>query len=137
DGGVLDLLRVLDQLDLRVHDPRLVVEELRQVADRDVAVLVDGRRQDGAAVLAVPGGVVRAAAEERDPERGAADDHRLLALWKNSEEAAYDSGVPMSMNAKVPGSPKNPAPISDGNVSRSRETSRPSGISSSTDRWRT
>ena len=52
-----------------------MLEERRQVAAGDVAVLVDRRRQHRPAVLAVPRRVVRAPAEERDAEWRPADDH--------------------------------------------------------------
>ena len=55
-----------------------MLEEGRQVAAGEVAVLVDRGGQHGAAVLAVPGRVVGAAAEERDAKRRAADDHAIL-----------------------------------------------------------
>jgi hypothetical protein len=52
------------QLDTRVHDAVAVFEERRQVADADVAILVDGRAQDCSTVLFVPFGIVTSATEE-------------------------------------------------------------------------
>jgi hypothetical protein len=71
---MLNLRHVLDAFDLRVDDAVLVLEEGRQIAARDVTVLVNGRRQDRAAVLFVPRGIIRPAAEERDAKRCACDD---------------------------------------------------------------
>ena len=79
---VLDLADLLDVLDDRVDDAELVIEERRQLANADVAVLVDGRRQHGAAMLAIPVRVVGAAAEERDAERRAADDHLVTKEYQ-------------------------------------------------------
>src|SRR5205814_1231114 len=58
-------------------EPVAMREKWRQHPDADVAVLVDGRRQNCSAVLLEPCGVVCSASEERNPERRAADDHCL------------------------------------------------------------
>ena len=65
--------RARDALQLRVLDDQLGHEGL---VDRDVDVLVDGGRDQEAAVLAVVGRQVGAAAAERDAQRAARDDHR-------------------------------------------------------------
>src|SRR6185436_10064535 len=70
---------VADQLDLRVDHAMLVGEEWRQLAHEDVTVLVDGGAQHGTAVLLVPGGIVGAAAQQRDAIRRPRDDHRALS----------------------------------------------------------
>src|SRR5947208_17143618 len=74
-GRMLYLRRIDDVLDLRVDDPVLVLEERRQVAAGDVAILVDCRRDDAAAVLFGPRRIVGAAPDERDAKRCARDDH--------------------------------------------------------------
>ena len=51
-GRMLDLADLLHVFDDRIDDAKAMVEERRQLAHADVAVLVDGRRQHGAAVLA-------------------------------------------------------------------------------------
>ena len=57
-----------------------MVEERRQVTERNVAVLVDGKSDDLAAVLPKPRGVVRASAEKRDSKRSTGDDHFSIFL---------------------------------------------------------
>jgi hypothetical protein len=49
DGWMLDLVHVAHVLDDRVDDPEAVVEERRQLANVDVAELIDGRGQNRAA----------------------------------------------------------------------------------------
>src|SRR5579883_3511498 len=108
---MLDLFDVVHELDARVDDAVLVLEERRQVAHTDAAIFVDRHAEHGPAVLAVPDRVIRAAAEQRDPERSAADDHATLrtardralpAEWRPRALAitgsawAKLSGVPMS-----------------------------------------
>ncbi len=73
---VLDLGDVDDVFDAGIDDAVLVLEELRQVAAVDVAVLVDRGREHRAAVAPHPGRVIGAAAEERDAKGSAGDDHR-------------------------------------------------------------
>ena len=63
-GGMLNLADLLDVFDDGVDDAKAMVEERRQLADADVAVLVDGRRQHGAAVLAIPLWIIRSAPEK-------------------------------------------------------------------------
>src|SRR5688572_4651398 len=93
-----DLVDLLHQLDARIDDAVLVLEERRQLADGDVAVLVDRGAEHGAAMLAIPFRIVGAAAEQRKPERGAADDHSLEPSLKNAGASASEAGVPMTMN---------------------------------------
>ena len=86
DGGMGDLVDGLAVLHLGVDHAILVLEERRQIAAGDVAVLVDGGREDGAAVLPIPGRIVGAAAEEGDAKWGSADDHfsTLLDLCRTA-----------------------------------------------------
>ena len=63
-GGMLNLADLLDVLDDGVDDAKAMVEERRQLADADVAVLVDRRCQHGAAVLAIPLWIIRSASEK-------------------------------------------------------------------------
>src|SRR5258708_31750244 len=67
---------MLAVLNLGVHYADTVIEKRRQVATRNVTVLVDGRGQYASAVGAIPSGVVGPAPEERDPKWCPADDHR-------------------------------------------------------------
>src|SRR4051812_38048510 len=75
NGRMLDLGNFVDELDLRINDARLVLKERRQPPHRDVAILVDGGAEDRAAMLAKPSRVVGPAAEQRNAEGGAGDDH--------------------------------------------------------------
>src|SRR5438874_8980244 len=54
-----------------------MIEERRQLAHADVAVLVDSGREHRATVLAEPVRIISASAKKGHPERGAADDHLL------------------------------------------------------------
>ena len=73
---VLDVRRAGDLLGARVADPHRRVE---LAADGDVDRLVDRRGEHRAAVAAIVGRQVGAAAEEADPQRRARDDHAALA----------------------------------------------------------
>src|SRR5439155_5877826 len=77
DGGVRDLVDRLACLDLRIDDADAVLEERRQVPAGQVAIFVDSRPEDGTSVLAIPGRVVRSAAEEGDSKRCPTDNHRV------------------------------------------------------------
>src|SRR5262249_6613730 len=78
NGRVADLVHTLASFDLAVNDAQPVLEKGRQIATGQIAKLVDRRGEDRAAVLAVPRGIVRAAAEKRNAEGGTADDHGFL-----------------------------------------------------------
>src|SRR5262245_26300845 len=108
---MLDLLEIVHQLDARIDDAVLMLEEGRQPAHADVTVLVDGHAEHGAAVFAVPGRIVGPASEEGDAEGCAADDHatsragwdeRRMARASTAGASARDSGVPISMKAASP-----------------------------------
>ena len=73
--GVHNLGCLADLLDFRIDDAVLVLEERRERANGQVAVLIDGHTEHGAAMLADPIRVIRPAAEQRHPERRPADDH--------------------------------------------------------------
>ena len=75
-----DLLDLLDVLGLGVLH---LVAALEDGVDQHVDVLVDRPRDEEPAVLAVVGGQVGAAAAERDPERGSAEDdaHAGWCSW--------------------------------------------------------
>jgi hypothetical protein len=69
------MLHLVDRahaLDLRVLDDQILDE---RVVQRDVHVLVDRRRDDEAAVLAIVGRQVGATAAEGNPQRASRDDH--------------------------------------------------------------
>src|SRR5579862_420186 len=76
DGWMVDLVEGIGRFDLRVGDSVPVLEERREVAARNPAIFVDGRREDRAAVVSVPGRVIGSASEERESERSSRDDHR-------------------------------------------------------------
>src|SRR5579871_1241262 len=100
------------QLNPRIHDAGAVLEKWRQLAHADVAVFIDGRPDDGAAMLAIPVRIVGAAAEQGDAERGAADDHPALSASaaaarpergaSTSAAAASACGVPTSIKSNSP-----------------------------------
>src|SRR5579862_949084 len=75
DGGMLNFVQTIAVLDLRINDADAVFKKRREMAHGEVAILVNRRGQDGAAVFAVPGRVVRSSAKEGNPEGGSADDH--------------------------------------------------------------
>ena len=75
DGGVTDFLDLFYVFDLGIDDPVAVLEKRRQRPDGDVAILVDGKTEHGAAVFQVPLRIIGPAAEKRHTEWGAADDH--------------------------------------------------------------
>ena len=96
-GGMLDLVDRAAGLVARIDDSQPVFEERRQTPAGDVAVFIDRRGKDRAAMLAVPRRVVGPAAEERDPEGGAGDDHAGIVIVRRT-------GGPVSLNA-APGMP--------------------------------
>src|SRR4026207_2118200 len=77
NGRMLDVVNPSPILDARVDDAEAVIEKRRQVARRDVAVLVDGGGEDLSAVGAIPRRIVRSSTEERNAERCTTDDHRV------------------------------------------------------------
>jgi hypothetical protein len=97
---VLDVVDPVAVLDLRVDDADLVLEEGRQVAAAEVAVLVDRGREHRAAVLAVPGGIVGTAPEEGDHEV------RLMIMGRTGPldrktRTRHTTGVPISKAARA------------------------------------
>src|SRR5213082_3430794 len=72
---MLDLRNPINGFLLPINEAMLVVEERRQPSAADVAVLVDRRGENCAAMAAIPLRIIAPPAEERDSERGAADDH--------------------------------------------------------------
>ena len=113
DGRMADLVDRLAVLVLGVDHAEAMLEERRQVAAGQVAVLVDRRGNHRAAVLPIPRRIVGAAAEKGNPKRRSADNHGRFASWfaKKLSAAAYDSGVPMSRKRPSAGQPNNPRPI--------------------------
>jgi hypothetical protein len=84
---VSDFIDLLARLDPRIRNAQAVLEKRRQIAARQVTVLVDGGGQDATTMLAVPTGVVRAAAKKGDAERSSANYH-WRCLWGSSQRAA-------------------------------------------------
>src|SRR5258708_38818710 len=73
--GMLDLANILDVLDIGVNDTKFVIEEWRQPSHTDVAVPVKSEAEHAAAVLTVPGWIVRPSSEERHSKRCPCDYH--------------------------------------------------------------
>ena len=104
DGRMLDLADLGHRLDLGIDDLVPVLEERRQLAQGDVAVLVDRGAEHGPAMLLEPGGIVGAAAEEGDAKGRAGDDHAVApAAARTAGAAARLAGVPISMKWPVVG----------------------------------
>jgi hypothetical protein len=78
---MLDFVDFPAHLHFRIYDSPSVLKEGRQYATGDVAVFVDGSAQCAAAALEIPGGVVRAASEERYSKRRPVDDHFYQASF--------------------------------------------------------
>src|SRR6185312_12473690 len=78
DGRVSNLFDRLAGLDFAINDAEAMFEERRQVAAGEIAVFIDGGGENRAAVVAIPAGVIGAAAEERQAIRGPADDHSMI-----------------------------------------------------------
>ena len=62
----------------------MIFEEGRQVTARDIATLVDRRRQHGAAKLAEPNRIIGSSAEKRNSKWGAGYDHAITFLFSRS-----------------------------------------------------
>lgn len=57
-----------------------MVKKVREVPADNVAVFVNGRAQNRAAVLTIPKGIIGAATEERNAEWSFSDDHTMSEL---------------------------------------------------------
>jgi len=77
NGGVLNRAVLINIFNFRVRYPGVIFKKGRKVTTGDIAAFIDRRGQDGATMLAVPDGIVRASAEERDAEWSASNDHAL------------------------------------------------------------
>jgi hypothetical protein len=64
DCRMADLVDGMAILNLGIDHTDSVLEERRKVPAREVAILVDGRGKNPAAVLAIPGGIVGSTSEE-------------------------------------------------------------------------
>ena len=87
---VLDLGDFPDVLNLGINDAMPMIEKRREIATGDVAIFVDRSRENRAAVLPEPGGIVCAAAEERYSEWCSSYDH----LRNRAAGAAPSTGLP-------------------------------------------
>src|SRR5262245_17542642 len=83
-GRVLNIRDFLDVFDDRVDEAIAVLEEGRQYANADIAVLIDRGGEHGTAVLPEPLRIIGAATEKRDPKWGAADDHWARVAARNA-----------------------------------------------------
>jgi hypothetical protein len=77
DRRMRDLVRLLDALDLGINHAQAMLKKRRQISAGQIAILVDRRGQHATAMLAIPGGIIGAAPEERNPEWCPADNHGL------------------------------------------------------------
>ena len=75
DGGMLDILDLFHVFDIGIDDSVAIFEKRRQGPNGDVAILVDGKAEHGAAVFTKPLRIIGPAAEKRHSERGTADNH--------------------------------------------------------------
>src|SRR5580698_232078 len=80
---MLNLVVAVDVFNFRIRNPAVVFEKRRQIAARDVARLIDRRGKHGATMLAVPDGIVGAAAKKRDSKWGARDDHEVSKMSRS------------------------------------------------------
>jgi len=69
-----NLVGVLYVLNFGIDDAVLVIEEWGQAAASDIAILVDARCKNSAAMLQKPAGIVSATAEEGNSERSTCDN---------------------------------------------------------------
>jgi hypothetical protein len=67
-------------LNVGINDAVLVLEERGQTPAGNVAILVDGRCENGAAMFPKPSGIVSATAKEGNSERGTRDNHDFVSL---------------------------------------------------------
>jgi hypothetical protein len=75
NGWMRDLINGLTILNLRIDYTEPVLKERREVAARQVAVLIYGGSEHRATVLTIPGRIVSSTTEERDAKGCSADDH--------------------------------------------------------------
>src|SRR5712692_6796507 len=92
------------RLNLAINQPDPMFEEGRQVTTREITILIDGRRQNGSAVQAIPWGVVRSAPKEGDPERRATDNHCLYLF----SVRLFPGKLPMQTGTARPNCPVGP-----------------------------
>src|ERR1041384_3076720 len=83
--GMVDFVNRLRQFDLRINNAMPMLEKRRKVAKADVAIFVDGGSDHSATVLAMPRGIVRSSAEERNSERSSAHDHARATSVRNGK----------------------------------------------------
>jgi hypothetical protein len=72
---MLDVIVLRDVFNLRVRNAAMVFEKGRQPSASEEATLIDSRRQDGTAVLAVPDGIIGTSAKKGDTQGSASDNH--------------------------------------------------------------
>ena len=95
---------MIQKLDLRIGDPVPMFKKGRQVADDQIAILIEGGSDHSSAVFAIPGGIIRATPKKGYAKWCATDNHRLEFPeneWRQSlvvvEKSARLSGVPISI----------------------------------------
>src|ERR1035437_9898501 len=77
---MLDFRGIQAILDIGIDYPESVLEERREIAAIDVAILVNGRAQHRPTLFAIPLGIICATAKERDPVWSASDNHGAYGL---------------------------------------------------------
>jgi hypothetical protein len=75
--GMLDRAILVYVFDFGVGNAAVIFKKWRKMAASDVATLVNRSGEDGAAVLTVPNGIIRATAKKRNAKWGAGDDHTV------------------------------------------------------------
>ena len=100
--GMADFGDLAHQLDYRIDDAVTMLEERRQRAHAQIAVLVDRHAEHRATMLADPVGVIGPAAEQRHAEGRPADDHftpspkvRILALGAYAARLRFPVAPPL------------------------------------------
>ena len=60
---------------IRIADAKFMIEERGKEAACYIAILVDRRTQNGAAMFLIENRIIGSAAEKADPQRGSGNDH--------------------------------------------------------------
>ena len=70
-----DVVHRVARLNVAIDDADAMLKERRQMATSEVAIFVDGGRENGAAVRVIPRRIIRSAAEKGDAVGRSADNH--------------------------------------------------------------
>jgi hypothetical protein len=80
NNRVLDVFASHARFDMAIHNTPTMLEERRQMSASEIAIFIDRRGEDSAAMSAIPRGIVGAAAEEGEAIGSATDDHSVDPL---------------------------------------------------------